>query len=96
MTTKIFVGKISYNTTQKTLQELFGQYGDVVSVNVIMDRVTNQSKGFAFIEMTDVKAAQTAIKELDNKEIDGRNIAVSAAKEREERPRAQAGFKRSW
>lgn len=96
MATKIFVGKLSYNTTEKTLQELFEQYGEVVSATVILDRTTNQSKGFAFIEMTDIKAAQAAIKELDDKEVDGRNIVVSAAKERDERPRAQAGFKRSW
>jgi RNA recognition motif-containing protein len=96
MATKIFVGKLSYDTTEKTLEELFGAYGEVASVAVIMDRATDRSKGFAFIEMTDLKSAQTAIKELDNKEVDGRNIAVSAAKEREDKPRNNAGFKRSW
>ncbi len=96
MATKIFVGKISYDTTEQTLTDLFKQYGEVTSVAVIMDRETNRSKGFAFVEMPDLKAAQTAIKELDNKEVDGRTIAVSAAKEREDRPRAQAGYRRSW
>jgi len=97
MTTKIFVGKLSYDTTEQTLTDLFAAYGEVTSVAVIMDRATNRSKGFAFIEMSDLKSAQTAIKELDNKEVDGRNIAVSAAKEREDKPRSQSGgFRKSW
>lgn len=96
MVTKIYVGKLSYNTTEKTLQELFGKYGDVASVSVIMDRVTNQSKGFAFVEMTDLKSAQAAIKELDGKDVDGRTIVVNAAKEREDKPRSQSSFRRSW
>lgn len=96
MATKIFVGKLSYDTTEKTLTDLFGAYGEVASVAVIIDRATNRSKGFGFIEMTDLKSAQTAIKELDNKEVDGRAIAVSAAKEREDRPRTNSGYKRSW
>lgn len=97
MATKIFIGKLSYDTTEKTLNELFAQYGEVVSVAVIMDRETNRSKGFAFVEMSDVKAAQAAIKELDNKEVDGRNIAVSAAKERDDNARSQGSYsRRSW
>lgn len=97
MATKIFIGKISYDTTEETLKELFAQYGEVVSVAVIMDRATNRSKGFAFVEMADAKAAQSAIKELNNKEVDGRNIAVSEAKEREDKPRNQGSYsRRSW
>jgi cold-inducible RNA-binding protein len=97
MATKIFVGKLSYDTTENTLKDLFAQYGEVTSVAVIMDRATNQSKGFAFVEMSGIKEAQTAIKELDGKEVDGRNIAVSAAKERTDKPRGNAGgFRRSW
>lgn len=96
MAIKIFVGKISYDTTEDTLRDLFAQYGEVTSVAVIMDRATNQSKGFAFVEMSGIKEAQTAIKELDGKEVDGRNIAVSAAKERTDKPRSNAGFRKSW
>lgn len=101
MATKIFIGKLSYDTTEKTINDLFAEYGEVSSVAVIMDRATNRSKGFAFVEMTDVKSAQNAIKELDGKEVDGRNIVVNAAKEREERPRHgggnnNAGYRRSW
>lgn len=96
MAIKIFVGKISYDTTEDTLRDLFAQYGEVTSVAVIMDRATNQSKGFAFVEMSGIKEAQAAIKELDGKEVDGRNIAVSAAKERTDKPRSNAGFRKSW
>ena len=96
MAIKIFVGRLSYDTTEKTLTDLFAQYGEVVSVAVIMDRATNRSKGFAFVEMSEIKAAQTAISELNDKEVDGRAIAVSAAKEREDKPRAQAGYRKSW
>lgn len=99
MATKLFIGKLSYDTTEQTLSSLFAEYGDVTSVAIIMDRATNRSKGFAFVEMADVKAAQNAIKELDGKELDGRNIVVSAAKEREERPRhsnQSSGYRRSW
>jgi RNA recognition motif-containing protein len=97
MATKIFVGKLSYDTVEQSLTDLFAQYGEVESVAIIMDRATNRSKGFAFVEMKDLKSAQQAIKELDGKELDGRAIAVSAAKEREDRPRAQtSGYRRSW
>jgi len=92
MTTKIFIGKLSYDTTEKTLTELFAQYGEVAGVAIIMDRATNRSKGFAFVEMSDVKAAQNAIKELDGKEVDGRNIVVNAAKERDD----SSHSRRSW
>jgi RNA recognition motif-containing protein len=91
MVTKLFVGKLSYNTTDDTLQALFAQYGTVVSAKVITDRDTNQSKGFAFVEMEDDAAAQTAIKELDGKDFEGRAIAVSVAKPREDRPRDGGG-----
>lgn len=96
MATKLFIGKLSYDTTEATLKELFANYGEVTSVAVILDRATNRSKGFAFVEMADDTAAQTAIKELNDKTVDGRAIAVSVAKEREERPRTEAGTRRSW
>lgn len=96
MAIKIFVGRLSYDTTEQTLTDLFAQYGEVVSVAVIMDRATNRSKGFAFVEMSEIKAAQTAIAELNDKEVDGRVIVVNAAKEREDKPRAQSGSRRSW
>jgi RNA recognition motif-containing protein len=96
MATKIFVGKLSFDTTEQGLTDLFTAYGQVSSVAIINDRETGKSRGFGFVEMPELKEAQKAIKELDGKELDGRNIAVSAAKEREERPRSQAGYRRSW
>jgi len=87
MATKLFVGKLSFNTTNDSLQALFAQYGKVVSAQVIIDRGTNQSKGFGFIEMEDHVAAQEAINGLNGKEFEGRTIAVNVAKPREDRPR---------
>lgn len=86
MATKLFVGKLSYNTTDQSLRALFEQYGVVVSAQVIMDRGTNQSKGFAFVEMEDDAAAQAAIRALDGHDFEGRSIAVNVAKPREDRP----------
>lgn len=99
MSTKLFVGKISYNTTEQTLTDAFAEFGEVVSAKVITDRETGRSRGFAFVEMKDADAAAAAIKGLDGKEIDGRAIAVSEAKEREERPRRDFNNnsqRRSW
>ena len=87
MATKLFVGKLSFDTTNDSLQALFAQYGKVVSAQVIIDRGTNQSKGFGFVEMEDQAAAQAAINALNGKEFEGRTIAVNIAKPREDRPR---------
>ena len=92
MATKLFVGKLSYDTTNDSLQALFAQYGKVVSAQVIMDRDTNRSKGFAFVEMEDQAAAQAAINALDGKEFEGRTIVVNVAKPREDRPQGGGGF----
>jgi len=86
MATKLFVGKLSYDTNTESLQKLFEQYGTVVSAQVIIDRDTNRSKGFAFVEMEKEADAQAAIKALDGREFEGRNIAVNVAKPRVERP----------
>jgi len=87
MATKLFVGKLSFDTTNDSLQTLFAQYGKVVSAQVIVDRGSNQSKGFGFVEMEDEAAAQAAINALDGKEFEGRTIVVNVAKPREDRPR---------
>jgi cold-inducible RNA-binding protein len=87
MATKLFVGKLSYNSTDDSLQALFAQYGTVTSAQVIKDRDSNQSKGFAFVEMEDDAAAQAAIKALDGQDFEGRTIVVNVAKPREDRPR---------
>jgi len=99
MATKLFVGKLSFDTTNDSLQALFAQYGNVVSAQVIVDRGTNQSKGFGFVEMEDQAAAQAAINALDGKEFEGRIIVVNVAKPREDRPQSgghgfRSGFQR--
>jgi len=98
MTTKLFVGKLSFNTTDASLLELFKTYGDVASAIVLKDRITNRPRGFGFVEMNDLKAAQNAIKELDGKDFEGQNIIVNTARPREDNDRTgrSAGFRRSW
>jgi len=99
MATKLFVGKLSFDTTNSTLLELFKTFGEVTSADVIIDKATNQSRGFGFVEMNDLKAAQTAIKELDGKEFEGRQIVVSAAnppRQQSDRGGREAGARRSW
>jgi cold-inducible RNA-binding protein len=86
MNNKLFVGGISFNTTERDLQEAFGPHGTVSEVNVIMDRMTGKSKGFAFVTMSTPEQADTAIQALNGKVLDGRNLTVSIAKPREERP----------
>ncbi len=80
----IYVGNISYTATEETLKELFGQFGHVVAVKIIKDKLTGKSKGFAFVEMSD--GGQEAIDSLDGKEFGGRNIKVNEARPREARP----------
>lgn len=100
MATKLFVGKLSFNTTDDSLRALFQQYGEVVSVQVITDRDTNQSKGFAFVEMKEQTEAQAAINALDGNDFEGRSIVVNVAKPREDRPHPggnggfRSGFRR--
>ncbi len=80
MTQKVYVGNMSFDTTEERLQELFGQYGQVVSVNVITDRATGRPRGFAFVEMADDAAAQAAITALNGQNVDGRQLNVAVAK----------------
>lgn len=85
MAKKLFVGSLSYDTTQEKLQEVFAAIGQVESVAVIMDRYSGRSKGFAFVEMATEEDAKKAIDALNGTQVDGRNINVSEAKEREPR-----------
>ena len=92
MAAKLYVGKLPYATTEDQLKTMFGAHGTVVSAQVITDRDTGQSKGFAFVEMDTEEAAQEAIKALDNSEVDGRNIVVNIARPKEDRP-AGGGYR---
>jgi RNA recognition motif-containing protein len=80
MTKKLYVGNLSYETTEAALSELFGAIGEVNSVNLITDRMTGRSRGFAFVEMTEHSAALKAINDLDGKDVNGRNLKVAEAR----------------
>jgi RNA recognition motif-containing protein len=79
---KLYVGNLSYSTTDSGLESLFATVGKVLSASVVMDRETGRSKGFGFVEMADTAAAQAAIDQLNGKELDGRTIKVAEAKPR--------------
>ena len=83
MSTKLYVGNLSFNTTEQELTEMFGQIGTVQSASVIEDRETGRSRGFGFVEMASDAEGQNAIAQLDGKEIDGRSLKVNEAKPRE-------------
>lgn len=85
MATKLFVGGLPYATTEDELKGFFSDQGTVENVTIIMDRETGRSKGFGFVEMSSDEEAQNAIKNLNGKELGGRNIAVNEARPREDR-----------
>lgn len=95
MATKLYVGSLAYSVDDEKLKELFAAVGTVTSAQVIVDRDTNQSKGFGFVEMSSEDEAKEAIKQLNGKEIDGRAIAVNEARPKEDRPGGGGGFNRS-
>ena len=94
MSTKIYVGNLNYATSEDTLKSAFTQFGEVDSVSVIRDRFTQQSKGFAFVEMQDDKCAQSAISALNGKELDGRKVRVNIAEGKPRAARARREDKR--
>jgi RNA recognition motif-containing protein len=85
MATKLFVGSLPYSVTDEELAEIFKQVGNVVSAKVIIDRDTQRSKGFGFVEMSSEDEAQAAVKQLNGKEVSGRTIVVNEARSPEER-----------
>ena len=87
MATKLFVGSLAWATNDDSLKNFFASAGNVVSANVIVDRETNRSKGFGFVEMSSDDEAKKAVEELNGKDLDGRAIVVNEARPREERPR---------
>src|ERR1700749_4029205 len=84
--TNIFVGNLSYQTTQEDLQQAFSQYGGVERVNIVTDRDSGQPRGFAFVEMTERRDAETAISQLNGAELNGRALNVNEA-----RPKTEGG-----
>lgn len=85
MSTKLYVGNLSFSTSNEDLQQLFSQAGTVESANVVEDRDTGRSRGFGFVEMSSKEEAEAAIQEMNGKEVDGRSLTVNEAKPRENR-----------
>lgn len=85
----IYVGNLSYQMTDKGLEEVFAKFGEVKSAKIIMDRETGRSKGFGFVEMNSSDAGSKAIESLNGNDCEGRTLRVNEAKPREERPRRQ-------
>lgn len=83
MSMKLYVGNLSFNTSTQDLEDMFAAIGTVDSANIIEDRETGRSRGFAFVEMSSKEDGQNAISQLDGKEIDGRSLKVNEAKPRE-------------
>lgn len=81
---KLFVGNLSFQTTETTLQDTFEQFGSVTDCKIMMDRVTNRSRGFAFVTMGTAEEGEAAIRGLDGKSVDGRPLKVNEARPREE------------
>lgn len=91
MAVKLYVGNLSFGTTDADLQDAFSKAGNVVSVQVVTDRMTGRSRGFGFVEMDTKEAADTAIEMYHEKEFQGRNLTVNEARPREERPAGDRG-----
>ena len=89
--TRLFVGNLSYQTGENDLQDYFAQAGTVTSVNLMLDKATGKSRGFAFVEFATPEEAQKAIEQFHNKEFQGRSITVNVARPREERPPRWSG-----
>ena len=87
----IFIAGLNYNMSEAELGELFAEYGEVVSVKIIMDRETGRPKGYGFVEMADDEAGDKAIAALNEVDMDGKTLSVSIARPREERPRRSYG-----
>jgi RNA recognition motif-containing protein len=94
MSKKLYVGNLNFSMGSQDLEELFGEFGQVTSATVIMDRETNRSKGFGFVEMANDQEAEAAISGLNGREINGRALTVNEARPREEgsRPPRSGGF----
>lgn len=92
--TNIYVGNLAFGATNDDLRSAFEEFGQVTSVNVIMDRETGRSRGFAFVEMADKDQAEQAIEKLNGAEIAGRNVTVNEARPREQRSGGGGGGRR--
>jgi RNA recognition motif-containing protein len=89
--TRLFVGNLSYQTMEQDLQEFFSQAGSVTSVNLMFDKFTGKSRGFAFVELASPDEANKAVEMFNGKELQGRPLTVNIARPREDRPRSEGG-----
>src|SRR5438128_7508706 len=87
MSTKLFVGNLSFNATENQLQDLFAAHGPVIEVDLIMDKFSGRPRGFAFVTMETKEGADAATQALNGKDLDGRALTVNEARPREDRPR---------
>jgi RNA recognition motif-containing protein len=94
MAKKIYVGNMSYGTSEDSLRSLFASYGEVVSVNLITDRYTGESKGFGFVEMAEEAQAAAAISGLNGRELDGRQLRVDVAQDKPRSDSRSGGYNR--
>src|SRR5690349_14376411 len=92
MSKKLYVGNLSFQTTEADLTSMFEQHGTVESARIITDRETGRSKGFGFVEMSDDDAANQAIQQLNGREVGGRALTVNEARPMERRDNARGGF----
>jgi len=92
MGSKLYVGNLAYSTSDASVKTLFGQYGEVVSVNLITDRDTGRPKGFGFVEMSSPEEAEAAMSAVNGSELDGRTLKVDMAKEMAPRPPRSGGY----
>jgi len=93
MSTKLFVGNLSFNTTENDLQDAFAAHGSVTEANLMVDRATGRPRGFAFVTMSSPEEAQKAIAALNGADLDGRSLTVNEARPREERAGGGGGFR---
>lgn len=94
MAKKLYVGGLSYDTSESTLRDTFAQAGTVNSANIIIDKMSGRSKGFGFVEMSSDEETQKAIEMFNGKELDGRMLTVNEARPMESRPPRSGGFDR--
>ena len=91
MSTKLFVGNLSFNNTENDLQDAFAAHGQVVEATLMMDRMTGRSRGFAFVTYSTPEEAQKAIEAMNGAQVDGRALTVNIARPKEERPPGGGG-----
>jgi RNA recognition motif-containing protein len=96
MSNKLFVGNLSFNTTENDLQDAFAAHGTVTEVNLMMDRATGRPRGFGFVTMSSAEEAQKAVDAMNGKSVDGRDLTVNIARPREERSSGGDGGRRQY